>query len=98
MTERRPVKKTTDNWDTGDGWGETEFEPVDDGKNRKWSKRRILEGLHLILKTIPVNSQMDEAQRKREEKKQQRMKELEAKRAARGPMKLGVSQKDKFIM
>lgn len=42
-------------------------------------------------------SRMDEAKRKREERKQQRLKEIEAKRAAKtGPMKLGGSQKDQL--
>lgn len=56
-------------------------------------------------KFTPVNpdnsdktSRMDEAKRKREERKQQRLKEIEAKRAANktGPMKLGLSQKDQM--
>lgn len=55
-------------------------------------------------KFTPVNedneksSRMDEAKRKREERKQQRLKEIEAKRAANksGPMKLG-AQKDKML-
>jgi hypothetical protein len=40
------------------------------------------------------NSKFDEARRKREEKKLQRQRELEARRAARGgPMKLGIGAK-----
>lgn len=56
-------------------------------------------------KFAPVNSKdddktsrMDEAKRKREERKLQRLKEIEAKRAANktGPMKLG-AQKDNML-
>lgn len=43
---------------------------------------------------ILANSKFDEARRKREEKKVQRQREMEARRAARtGPMKLGVGAK-----
>ena len=37
-------------------------------------------------------SKFDEARRKREEKKIQRQRELEARRATRGPMKLGAKK------
>lgn len=37
-------------------------------------------------------NKLDEARRKREEKKLQRQRELEARRAARGPMKLGAKK------
>lgn len=58
-----------------------------DGGDDDWSNTKF----------TPVNqdtdnktSRMDEAKRKREERKQQRLKEIEAKRAAKsGPMKLG---------
>lgn len=69
---------------------------TDDGGADDWSSTKF----------TPVNkddsdktSRMDEAKRKREERKQQRLKEIEAKRAANktGPMKLGVSQKDKML-
>lgn len=44
--------------------------------------------------TFPANSKFDDARRKREEKKLQRQREMEARRAARaGPMKLGVGAK-----
>jgi SCY1-like protein 1 len=43
---------------------------------------------------ILANIKFDEARRKREEKKLQRQRELEARRAARGgPMKLGMGAK-----
>lgn len=38
------------------------------------------------------NSRLDEARRKREEKKVQRQRELEARRVARGPLKLGAKK------
>lgn len=38
------------------------------------------------------NAKMDEARRKREEKKVQRQRELESRRAARGPLKLGAKK------
>lgn len=38
------------------------------------------------------NSKLDEARRKREEKKIQRQRELEARRNARGPLKLGAKK------
>lgn len=38
------------------------------------------------------NSKLDEARRKREEKKIQRQRELEARRVARGPLKLGAKK------
>lgn len=47
-------------------------------------------------KDADKTSRMDEAKRKREERKQQRLQEIEAKRAAKGPMKLG-GQKDKML-
>lgn len=50
-------------------------------------------GLKLFLR-FPANSKFDEARRKREEKKMQRQREMEARRAARaGPMKLGMGAK-----
>ncbi|XP_053665496.1 N-terminal kinase-like protein [Anopheles marshallii] len=62
----------------GDGWGDGEFESLDEP-------------------SAGGNAKMDEARRKREEKKMQRQRELEAKRAARtgsggGPMKLGAKK------
>uniref|UniRef100_A0A182YH42 N-terminal kinase-like protein n=1 Tax=Anopheles stephensi TaxID=30069 RepID=A0A182YH42_ANOST len=62
----------------GDGWGDGEFESLDEP-------------------SAGTNAKMDEARRKREEKKMQRQRELEAKRAARtgsggGPMKLGAKK------
>lgn len=41
---------------------------------------------------LSANGKHDEARRKREEKKVQRQRELEARRAARGPMKLGAKK------
>lgn len=38
------------------------------------------------------NPKLDEARRKREEKKIQRQRDLEVKRAARGPLKLGAKK------
>lgn len=47
-----------------------------------------------IFHKITANSKFDEARRKREEKKLQRQREMEARRAARaGPMKLGMGAK-----
>uniref|UniRef100_A0A2M4BCN2 N-terminal kinase-like protein n=1 Tax=Anopheles marajoara TaxID=58244 RepID=A0A2M4BCN2_9DIPT len=70
---------TTSSWNNGgDGWGEGDFEPLDE--------------------PTTGNLKLDEARRKREEKKMQRQRELEARRAARavgagsGPMKLGVKK------
>lgn len=42
--------------------------------------------------TFTGNPKLDEARRKREEKKAQRQKELESRRAARGPLKLGAKK------
>lgn len=43
---------------------------------------------------FPANAKFDDARRKREDKKLQRQREMEARRAARsGPMKLGMGAK-----
>lgn len=59
-----------------------------------WSKTKFTP----VNEDTEKSSRMDEAKRKREERKQQRLKEIEAKRAANksGPMKLG-AQKDKML-
>lgn len=41
---------------------------------------------------IAGNTKLDEARRKRDEKKLQRQRELEMRRATRGPMKLGAKK------
>lgn len=46
----------------------------------------------LFLRARTGNSKLDEARRKREEKKIQRQRELEARRVARGPLKLGAKK------
>lgn len=65
-----------------------------------WKYRTVR--LNTILIVSTGNSKLDEARRKREEKKMQRQRELEARRAARsaggaggpsgGPMKLGAKK------
>lgn len=67
-----------------DSW--TEGGGADDWSNSKFTP---------VNEDTDKNSRMDEAKRKREERKQQRLKEIEAKRAAKsGPMKLGSSSKE----
>lgn len=48
--------------------------------------------LQLLFTHLAGNAKMDEARRKREEKKVQRQRELESRRAARGPLKLGAKK------
>lgn len=51
----------------------------------------IDEFIHFIFNRLG-NTKLDEARRKREEKKIQRQRELEARRVARGPLKLGAKK------
>jgi SCY1-like protein 1 len=81
------------NWDNcGTGWNDDEFEPIDEtGIGEKSMCNRFnFHPTHFYLFT--ATSKLDEARRKREEKKIQRQRELEARRAARGPMKLGAKK------
>ncbi|XP_058063107.1 N-terminal kinase-like protein [Anopheles bellator] len=80
-TSSMPTTNTANsnvNWNSRDGWGDGDFEPLDEPSTG--------------------NVKLEEARRKREEKKMQRQRELEARRAARavgagsGPLKLGVKK------
>lgn len=84
------------NWDNygTSTWNDDDFEPIEDGnggESRKiWKLLMFLNDLTNFL----ANGKFDEARRKREEKKLQRQREMEARRAARGgPMKLGMGAK-----
>jgi SCY1-like protein 1 len=84
------------NWENnGTGWNDDEFEPIDDSNAGKFKKKSQNKGkVVTFLLILTANSKFDEARRKREEKKLQRQREMEARRAARsGPMKLGVGAK-----
>lgn len=48
--------------------------------------------INLNIFSFSGNAKLDEARRKREEKKVQRQRELEARRVARGPLKLGAKK------
>lgn len=80
------------NWDNyGSSWNDDEFEPIDETGMGKLDYFSLIDlNKRLILGT----TKFDEARKKREEKKLQRQRELEARRAARsGPMKLGLGAK-----
>lgn len=82
------------NWDNyGPTWNDDDFEPVEDGNGGELSDFScIVVSADNFL--FPANSKFDDARRKREEKKLQRQREMEARRAARGgPMKLGMGAK-----
>lgn len=87
------------NWDNyGTSWNDDEFEPIEDGNGRKLKVYTINRSFSIVFFLPFLNykatSKFDEARRKREEKKLQRQREMEARRAARGgPMKLGMSTK-----
>lgn len=81
-----------------DSWADGEFEPIEEP---------ILGNIHIFLTNCRIkyvicliesnvlilgNTKLDEARRKREEKKIQRQRELEARRVARGPLKLGAKK------
>lgn len=80
------------NWNS-DSWADGEFEPLEES-----GLGEFVENITLIRpEVIPVflgNAKLDEARRKREEKKLQRQRELEARRAQRatGPLKLGAKK------
>lgn len=82
------INNTTNaNWNS-DSWADGEFEPIDElltGISVFLSRSSIT----LIISVITGNPKLDEARRKREEKKLQRQRELEARRSQKGPMKLG---------
>lgn len=80
-----PVVPKQDSWTESNSGGAA---AADDWSNTKFTP--------VNAEDNDKSSRMDEAKRKREERKQQRLKEIEAKRAAKaGPMKLGgTSQKD----
>ena len=82
------------NWDNyGTTWNDDDFEPIEDGNGGELIIIRSYKTV-LIYCVIPANTKYDEARRKREEKKLQRQREMEARRAARaGPMKLGMGAK-----
>lgn len=80
------------NWNS-DSWADGEFEPFDEpgmGEFIDHKTRSKCNPLPFFL----GNSKLDEARRKREEKKLQRQRELEARRAQRatGPLKLGAKK------
>lgn len=83
-------------WNT-DSWADGEFEPIEPNSGNPISHthtqiRDSCSDLTLALLLLPGNSKLDEARRKREEKKIQRQRELEARRVARGPLKLGAKK------
>lgn len=71
--------------------------PVSDShtnnSNANWNSDSWADGeFEPIEEPLTGNPKLDEARRKREEKKVQRQRELEARRAQRGPMKLGAKK------
>lgn len=84
------------NWNS-DSWADGEFEPFDEpGMGELDDNESYLIFFKLSIFFLPSagNSKLDEARRKREEKKLQRQRELEARRAQRatGPLKLGAKK------
>lgn len=81
------------NWDNyGTTWNDDEFEPIEDGNGGELHSNLVDRNADCFR--FSVNSKFDDARRKREEKKLQRQREMEARRAARsGPMKLGMGAK-----
>lgn len=77
-----------------DSWADGEFEPLEETTSlgEYHSKFSRSSPIHLRFSLRPGNSKLDEAKRKREEKKNQRQRELEARRVARGPLKLGAKK------
>lgn len=84
-----PVHHDDDNDGDGDG-----HEHVNNTNNANWNSDSWADGeFEPIDDALTGNQKLDEARRKREEKKLQRQRELEARRAQRGgPMKLGAKK------
>uniref|UniRef100_T1H455 Uncharacterized protein n=1 Tax=Megaselia scalaris TaxID=36166 RepID=T1H455_MEGSC len=63
---------------------------INNTTNANWNSDSWADGeFEPIEEPLTGNPKLDEARRKREEKKLQRQRELEARRAQKGPMKLG---------
>lgn len=84
------------NWNS-DSWADGEFEPFDEPGMGELTVHKTRSNpsnpCNPLLFSLG-NSKLDEARRKREEKKLQRQRELEARRAQRatGPLKLGAKK------
>ncbi|KAH8293994.1 hypothetical protein KR054_007226 [Drosophila jambulina] len=80
------------NWNS-DSWADGEFEPLEESGLGEFITNKLCL-IPEIISPFLGNAKLDEARRKREEKKLQRQRELEARRAQRatGPMKLGAKK------
>lgn len=85
------TSNTNSNWNS-DSWADGEFEPLDEDTFTGNLHRNNFASFHLNKHSYVGNPKLDEARRKREEKKVQRQRELESRRAARGPLKLGAKK------
>lgn len=88
-----PVNSNSNAVWNSDSWADGEFEPIEEPSFGKFDiTNEICSTTNNDVAYYVGNSKLDEARRKREEKKIQRQRELEARRVARGPLKLGAKK------
>lgn len=89
-----PVNSNSNAVWNSDSWADGDFEPIEETSLGKFDKKLCFLIFFLLTQYTfhSGNSKLDEARRKREEKKVQRQRELEARRVARGPLKLGAKK------